>query len=353
MALIKDMLTAIQIGKETTRGDAVPATRYVPHNQGASFERQIAYEEFTGLRTGTLARARQRPLVTRRGSQLVVPQPFSFENILWPLLSGVRGGVTPVTPSGGTKTRTWTFTPSMTADPTIDTYTVEWSEAAPPGYLTYEFPYAFCSEFTINMPGEGAIELSSTFMGRRSTKVTRTGGLAVPDEEYAPAGSVEFYDDPTWGALGTTQVSGQVYELSATWSDFLVPKFYKDGRGDLDFSRVEYKAGRMLAVTGQMVLDTAATSWLQVSQDRKDDGGRGVKRAGRIRINGPEIETGHNHHMDIDFVYVHGADSVSSFSDEVDGQRMVAFNLMSIDNAATTPNDVQFTVQNGLAAFPA
>ena len=78
--------TLVQIGKETTRGTAVAATRKIL-TKDATYRIMETLEEFEGQMHGTLARTAVAPVVVRKGTEFEVSTDLDFEQILLPLLS--------------------------------------------------------------------------------------------------------------------------------------------------------------------------------------------------------------------------------------------------------------------------
>jgi hypothetical protein len=105
----------IQVGKETTPGSAVAATRLV-YLDNASIKftktREPRYHRFaTGTRDNVRAYT-SGPVAAGGEAKL----PVSGDELLEWLLVGLQGSVTPTTPSGATNARLWTFKPSTTLD---------------------------------------------------------------------------------------------------------------------------------------------------------------------------------------------------------------------------------------------
>ena len=115
----------IQVGKETTAGTAVAATR-IMYLDNASIKntktREARYHKFaTGGRDNT--RAYTSGAVAAGGEAKL---PVSGDELLEWLLVGIQGAVTPTTPSGATLARLWTFKPSTT----LDSLTMERDDAS-------------------------------------------------------------------------------------------------------------------------------------------------------------------------------------------------------------------------------
>src|SRR6266536_2277616 len=100
----------IQVGKETTPGTAVAATRILYlENTSIKFTktREARFHRFaTGTRDNV--RAYTSGAVAAGGEAKL---SVSGEELLEWLLLGIQGGVTPTTPAGATLARLWTFKP--------------------------------------------------------------------------------------------------------------------------------------------------------------------------------------------------------------------------------------------------
>ena len=117
-------LRLIQMGKESARGTEVNATaRRILRPGGVTMtdrtEKQSIEADY-----GLLEKVHSSALseIARQSTDFEFSSDLSFEQILYPLLAGVKGGVTG---SGGGADKTWTFTPAAKADPSPDAFTME------------------------------------------------------------------------------------------------------------------------------------------------------------------------------------------------------------------------------------
>ena len=196
--------TKIQVGKETTRGTAVAAARRIVTPQ-ATYRRQETFEQFEEDMDGLLTRSSRAPLNIRNGTELEIGGfPLDFEQILLPLLSGVKGGVTPTSP-GTDAARLWTFKPSASADPAPDTFTVEFEESDFSSNAEMEAAYAFATELEITGGDEGAPEVRFIMTARRTSDATKTAGLSLPSLNPAANARWSVYVDDAWDGSGRYQ----------------------------------------------------------------------------------------------------------------------------------------------------
>ncbi len=341
--------TKIQVGKETTRGTAVAATRRIV-TPAASYRRQEAFEHFEEDMDGLLTRSSRVPLNTRNGTELEIGGfPLDFEQILLPLLSGVKGAVTPTTPGTG-EARLWTFTPGVSADPAPDTYTVEFEESDFSNNAEMEAAYAFTTEIEISGGDEGAPELRFVVTARKTSDSTKTGGLGLHTLTQAANPRWAVYIDGTWAGLGTTKISGQVYGFTWKFSDFLRSGYYLDNRADLDFSAYEF-GRRRVELSLDVVHDPNSSALVQTEEANKSNG---TTRFVRVEITGAAFnapDTGLSRFIRLDGAFKHMDGSMEERGGDRDGNLTTQLVFQSTYDS-TQAQDVAVAVQNNLTSFP-
>ena len=341
-------LTRIQIGKESTRGTGVAATRKIL-TKDATYRNLETLEEFAEQMTGELGRSSVPPIVTRTGTEFEFSNDLDFEQILWFLLSGVKGAVTPTTPGSG-EARLWTFTPSMTADPAIEAYTLEYEEGDGTNVLEQEAPYCITIAFEISGPEEGVPQITASLVARKTVLSTATASLTLPAVNFASTARWAVYIDGTWANLGTTQITGQVHSFTFRFSDFIYVKYALDNRSDLDFSHYAWKP-RVAEITMEVSVDP--NSGLVPDEDGNKTAG--TMRFVRLQLNGAAFaspDNGLNHFIRLDGAYFHAPDSMSDRgAADGDGNNTTTLHLLSTIDA-TQSQDVEMAVQNKLTAFP-
>lgn len=343
--------TRVQIGKETTRGTLVVATRRLI---GKDFTYRIIQEmeEHEGQVHGTLARAVVAPTLTRQGTEFEISSDLDFDQILFPWLSGVKGGVTPTTPGTG-EARLWTFTPSVSTDPLPTTYTLEWAERdmdASPNEEGFEAGYGFTTAWGIAGGEDGVPQINMSMIARKSASAASTAALSVPTPLYGANAKWKVYADSSWANLGNTQVSGQIYGFGYQFSDFLRAEHYHDGRADLDFSQYEFAAGRLGDLTFEAVVDPNS-GFIPTERAIKD---ASTMRFVRLQIDGPAFDSpdnGLNRFIRIDGAYYHAPDSMVERGRDRNGNVGVSVHLKSAYDSVQA-QDMEFVAQNNLAAFP-
>lgn len=91
-------LNKIQLGIESAKGTLVAATRLIQCD-GEAMEEQDFYR--SGYPQGVRANAGGAGVITRKGFGIKIATELTAEEILWPLLTGVRGAVAPTNHGGG------------------------------------------------------------------------------------------------------------------------------------------------------------------------------------------------------------------------------------------------------------
>jgi len=304
---------------------------------------------FEDIAYGTLARTAQAPIIVREGMEATLTMPLDFTQILFPLLSGVRGGVTSVgqgTPPG-TDGWQWTFTPSANADPGIDTYTLEFVESDFSNEAELEAPYTFCTGFSITGGVENLPELSVDLVGRQVVESTKTPSLSVPSLVYAPNLKWVVTADDTWAAMvgaTPTQVLGQVYGFKWQLSDFVFPQYYLDGR--IDFTTYHFRR-RVVDLSMDIAHDPAGTGRVQIEEAKKTAGA--VRYIG-LKLVGPAIGA-KNHEIHLRGAFTHADDSLQERGNDRDGNLVTTWHLQSIYDATTT-KDFEVVINNTTQTFP-
>lgn len=331
----------LQIGFESTAGTLVAATRRLV--AAATVTRSQEQEEWEDLISGTLARTARQPTITRSGFQLVYRAPLSFEEILFPLMTGVKGGLTGV---GAGADKLWTALASNTADPDPDTATVEWVESDLTTNFEIESGYCFTTGFNVSATDGGAPAMEVTMVGRKAASSTMTAALAVP--AITTVGNARWLVslDTTWAGLGTTPVVAQVYGFNYTYETGLLPQHYMDNRGDLDFS-IHHFREHMVDLTLDCVIDAASTGFVRTQQDEKE---AGTTVFVELRLTGPTLGAT-NYLIKLQGAFVHASDSMSERGGDRDGNLTARMHLKSIIDP-TSGNDANFLITNALTAFP-
>ena len=341
-------LTLIQVGKESTDGTAVAATRRVL-TKSCTFRHLQTQELFEGQLSGVLSRAATSPVLTREASQLEISTDLDFNQVLLPLLSGIKGGVTSSIPGSG-EARLWTFAPSQTA-PSVDPYTIEFVVDDGDAKQQMEAPFGVTTSFEITGGTESLPQITWSMDARKSVQSTYTSGIALPAVKYASNLRWQMSLDTTWANLGTTNINGQVYGFTWSQSPLVAPQWYLQNRDALDWAGVEAQT-RTTDLVIQATFDTGASNLYETEIAAKASGS---KRFIQLRLLGAAFaspDNGRYHTIDLKGSFVHADDSLQDLGADRDGNSVVSLHLVS-QYDSTSGQDVEYVVQNALASFPA
>lgn len=322
-------LRRLHVGLESTPGTLVAATRQLIGSGRLNEEAEFYRSTYpSGLR----ATPGGAGVVTRRGTTLSWETELTAEEILWPLLTGIRGGVTPTDDDG---LKIWTFSPELaTGIPTIDTATLEFLDSDGVSNHYYgEAGYAFTRSFGISWTVNQIATLTWEMAARARQSDTPTAGL-TPYSGRVPLVSnlLSVTIDSDWSSLGTTAVEGVMRSATFSCTTGLDANYTMDGRSDADMVRHQVN---LLSGTLELVMELNASTATYFQSFRDND-----LLFVRLAQTGPS-----NRLVQIDGCYRFSASP--SFSEDNEQVLMTA-NLEAVIDP-TTNNIFQFTVQNALA----
>lgn len=351
-------LTKVQIGKEgsTSKGTAVAATRRLIL-RNATYRRQEAQDQLDDTLHGTLARTAVAPVPTEHHTEAQFQFPLDFTQILFPLLSGVKGGVTPTVVGSGSSVssvRLWTFNLDADTDPAPDTYTLEFAEKSPADEAGMEAPFGFTTQWEIDGRDEGTPTVSMSLAARKTQDAAPTTGLSIPTVVRVANSrwSASMHDSSTaFGSTGST-VLGQIYGLRFQFSGNVRPERYLDNRANLDFSKYEI-GNRVGDLTFDVVHDPASGKFVQTEEGKKANQ---TIRFVRALVTGETMTTAqstgqHTYFFRIDGAYYHAPDSLEERGQDRDGNLITRVHLLS-GYDSTWAKDLSFAVRNVTASFP-
>ena len=342
-------LTLVQVGKESSAGTAVAATRRIL-TKSATYRHQQTQEMFEGQLSGVLSRAVTAPVITREHTQLEISTDLDFNQVLLPLLSGVKGGVTPSTPGSG-EARLWTFAPSQTA-PSVDSYTLEYVADDGSTKQQLEAPFGVTTSFEITGGVDALPQISYTMDARKSDQSTYTSGIALPTMTKAFASNLRWAVtiDDTWANVGNTTKSGQVYGFTWSQSAFVMPQYYLQNRDDHDFANVEPQT-RTVTLSMELTLDTGGSNVYETELAKKASGSL---RFIECVLQGQAFaapDASFAREVSLRGSFVHADDSLAELGSDRDGNSVVSMNLVS-QYDPTGAVDVNYLIQNNLTSFP-
>lgn len=207
-----------QAGLESTPGTAVVATRvlYVdPTSVLTRVRKPNPHMFMTQTRDNT--RALTVGPVEAGGTCKL---PLSADEIIEPLLLGIRGGVTPTTPGGTVLGRQWVFTPSSATLPSSGTIEFYDGARAWQGYgmqvntLSIDGSVLGTNEVTLGLFGQNMVPLSAL-----------TGSLTQRTPSFFEGWETQMFIDNFGGTPGTTVIPGQLISWSVKFSNQLARKY--------------------------------------------------------------------------------------------------------------------------------
>lgn len=265
-------LRKIQLGVETTAGEAVAATA-LWRGMGTIEDTQVMtfVEEDIGLLSGT-----DRSYVPMLGASLsLTSTPATFEQLPYIGEMGIKTA-TP-TQDGAGSGYIYQYTEATTAVPTIATYTIEGGD----NIAVEEMEYAYAESFTIEGNAGESVMMSAETRGRQVSTSAFTGAIAVPTVEEILASKGKLYIDAIDGTIGTTQITNSLLNFTLSWATGLVAVPTLDG--DLFFSFVK-------KTSPEITLD------LTFEHDSSSVAEKAIWRAEtpqliRLQFEGPAVET--------------------------------------------------------------
>lgn len=328
-------LRKTQIGIESVKGTLVPATRVLTGNT-TFVERRNRYR--SDYPRGVAATVGGAGTTVKQWSELEHNTELSAEDILWPLLTGIKGGVTP---TGAGTAKTWVFSPELTtAIRTLDSATVEFMRSdGTTNHYVGEAGYCMTEKFQIESSPEDIAKLGWTMFGRARQSDTPTGSL-VPytSLEALAGGQLSVYLDTSWAGLGGTQLEGMQRSVRFECETGVMPQWNAQGRADLDFAEHAVKSlkGRLNVV---WELDSVGAA--RYASYRAND-----LVYIRLKWVGSAISGGGNKTVQIDGAYRFANNPTFSEDDE---QTLVNVDLDAVYDATGT-KILEFTAINALAA---
>jgi len=283
-----ETLSNMQLGREVTKGTGVAqTTRWI----GAAQVTVDSPKFWPRVQNGIMVPRSQRGTIGSQLARIKLDSDLTFEQILYILNMGFVGLTTP---SGAGADRTWQFTPSVIADPALNTYTLGYRKTDGTTNWDERITYAFAESWEISAAwGENA-KISAELVGRPIEIGTAiTGPVTVPSVNFVPAALFKVYIDSTFGALGTTQKLGTVVSFRLTYQSPYQAKFYLDGRTDLSFSSFGLKDADWA-----LEIQTEFTADMLIEQQIADNN-PGSLRYVRLEAVGPVLGAS-NYEIEID-----------------------------------------------------
>ncbi len=340
-------LRLIQLGKETTRGTEVAATARRVTRPGGVTWRDNTEKQSIEADYGLLDSRHSSALseIARQSSELELSGDLSFEQVLYSLLAGVKGGVTP----GAEQTVSqgdflWLFTPTAAADPAPDAFTLEYVERE--GVTVRQeitATFGLCKRIRISASrGNHYATLEEEWFARKSVSQAPTADPGLPSRTIVPAPKFTVGFAATFAGLSSASVlAAQVISLEWELETGILPKWRLDTSSP-DFAAYQFGVREM---TLSMTLDLTA----EAETERKDILQAAIARYWRVEAVGAQIGTGLFKTITIDGAY-ENVDPMASGGDE-EGQSSIDLKYTGIHDA-TKGAPFEITVINTLSALP-
>lgn len=338
-------LRDLQTGKESVRGTEVAATaKQIPRPGGITW-RDLTEKPPVEADWGLFDRRHSGDpaQIARQMSEVEFEGDLGYEQIIAPLLAGVRGGVSPVAQSGGDDGQLWTFTPLASTDPAPNSFTLEYAENdGSADILAVTMTYGLVRRIRLSgAQGAEYATMAVDWFARKSIAKAKTGAIGLPTRNLivGPIATIGIAD--TFAGLSSpTVLSAQV--LSWEWELItgMIPNFRIDATAP-DYSThgvTVREATLKLGIDWTSEVETERVSRLQAA----------ALQYWRVQMLGPAIG-GSQHRLVIDGCY-ELTNPVEAGRD-ADGQSQTDLEYTQVHDASKgAPWEI--VVQNTLASVP-
>lgn len=235
-------LRAFQLGKETTFGTTVNATRRFPWTFTPAYDLHVT---FPTADTGTLDRAlAPYKLASDINGQAVGPLAFNDAPYLWAAL--VKGGVTAV---GGAAPYTWTYTPAYASQDVFEIFTAEAGDDAE----SYQLSDGVINQLQLQFPEDlGPVQVTADWYFSAITAGPTGFSRQALNVDFVPtwmyAADTSVYIDSTAGGIEGTKLTNTVHGSTITINNNLDKKRFQNG-SNTRFQLAGYGRGERLFTT--------------------------------------------------------------------------------------------------------
>lgn len=283
-----EFFTYQQYGKEATKGTAVPATRIrVGQAPRILTDSKV---EFINEQFNTRMASRRAHVYERLYTNTISIANAGFQQMVLPLMTGLKGGITgsEVTPSQSDFL--WTFTPSLTATNAPEAFTLQLGDDE----QFWRVPYCMTDRISLKGSvaqdgGSAPISLEQSFFGRYIEETTVTAGQSLELSTPMNAKLAQIYIDTTWAGVGGTEYTDALTDFGVEIMTGIHPVF----RGSATNYFNAHREG-LLDFTATFTVDTALRDELFSSQQAGD------LQIVRLIVTGPVIGTGTPHKLTLD-----------------------------------------------------
>ena len=325
-------LRKIQIGKETTAGTNVDATTIwrgmgVIHDQ----RDRVFPKEDVGVLGGT-----DRSYTARYWSDLTLDSvEATFEQLPYVFEAGVKTAA--ASADGAGDGYIYEYPTSVTSQNTTTTYTIEGGD----DQQEEEAAYWFLKHFNLSGDGQGALFMTSDWVGRVTANGTFKAALSVPDVEEILVNNGTLYIDDSGGSIGGTEVSSTLFGIDYDVDTGLQEYWAVDG--SLDFSLIKFTEDEIIL---NLTYEHNASAVTEKAKYRD-----GSTRLIRLKFEGSAFTTaGTDYTYKTLIIDVAGVYEDWSMLQDQDGNDVVTATLRVRNSPADTLK-AEYTVVNELSAL--
>ena len=259
---------AFQLGKETTFGTAVPATRRFPWRFAPTVDPHWTSPDVdTGTLDPAIAPYRMAEDVT---GQATGPLAGNDAPYLWAAL--LKGGVSPTGPTDSAYT--WQFSPASTTADVFEIFTGEWGDEVVA--VQWQYGSGVLDALQLQFPQDlGPIMITADWRFAKETYPhTLTGALSVDtNPEWLYAADTSLYINDNAGAIGITPLVDTMHDASIQINNNLDVKRFANG-SNTNFQVAGYGRGaRTMQTTFTFAKSVAglaeAVKWLNANPQER------------------------------------------------------------------------------------
>lgn len=134
----------------------------------------------------------------------------------------------------------WTHTRNPAGMPSLATMTFERRETDGSTPIDHGWHYAMGTMLEVSFAADDLWKYKLDGFARKVQSESITGAITVPTHEEIITPGTKLYIDSTFGALGGSQVVGQLLSGNIKFGSGAMPRWVAEGRTDLDFTSEDY-----------------------------------------------------------------------------------------------------------------
>lgn len=339
----------VQIARESTRGTEVPAVRIMrirSFDDGDPGSWRMWVPDYFVGRMGDVPDAGE---ITRKGYLGRIETALSFEDVLFPFMSGLKGGFTlPLTETtGGQGDMLWAFkVQPNAADPAPYAFTMErrYSDGTNSFDRTGTFVMSNGIEISASQDDD-VTKLAYDIWGRTPNNNAITASLTLPTPfDIVAALDWKLYINNTVGAIGSTNIATTLKSFTWRYNTGISGKLMM-GDGRLDAADYSYsQRGATLELECEV-----NSAILHSTTGERAQFENGAKRYIRLEALGSQIGTGLFKRVRLDASYIYNDNGFGRLGSESEGKDTVRLSFRQVDDSDTYSQDI--SVVNTLANY--